>query len=44
MGKVFKQITDSWSEKAAADQDRAPIRAGAHGFSSSQGLRHTRLR
>ena len=23
MGKVFKQITDSWSEKAAPDRDRA---------------------
>jgi len=23
MGKVFKQITDSWGEKAAPDQDRA---------------------
>jgi hypothetical protein len=23
MGKVFKQITDSWSEKAAPDQNRA---------------------
>jgi hypothetical protein len=23
MGKVFKQITDSWGEKVAPDQDRA---------------------
>ena len=23
MGKVFKQIQDSWAEKAALDQDRA---------------------
>jgi hypothetical protein len=22
MGKVFKQITDSWGEKATADEDR----------------------
>jgi hypothetical protein len=28
MGKVFKQITDSWGEKASPDQDRAPKRAG----------------
>ena len=28
MGKVFKQITDSWGEKAAPDQDRAPQKAG----------------
>jgi hypothetical protein len=23
MGKVFKQITDSWTEKASPDQERA---------------------
>jgi hypothetical protein len=28
MGKVFKQITDSWAEKAAPDQDRAPKKPG----------------
>ena len=28
MGKVFKQITDSWGEKAAPGQDRAPKKAG----------------
>ncbi len=28
MGKVFKQITDSWGEKAAPDQDRAQKKAG----------------
>ena len=28
MGKVFKQITDSWGEKASPDQDRARKRAG----------------
>ena len=27
MGKVFKQITDSWGEKASPDQDRAQKRA-----------------
>ena len=27
MGKVFKQITDSWGEKAAPDQDRAQKKA-----------------
>jgi hypothetical protein len=31
MGKVFKQITDSWGEKAAPDQNRA--RKGAGGGS-----------
>jgi hypothetical protein len=30
MGKVFKQITDSWAEKAAPDQDR-PTRKAAKG-------------
>ena len=29
MGKVFKQITDSWREKAAPDQDRAEKGPGA---------------
>ena len=28
MGKVFKQITDSWGEKSAPDQDRAQSKAG----------------
>jgi hypothetical protein len=28
MGKVFKQITDSWGEKASPDQDRAQKKAG----------------
>ena len=28
MGKVFKQITDSWGEKSAPDQDRAKSKAG----------------
>jgi hypothetical protein len=28
MGKVFKQITDSWGEKAAPEQPRARKRAG----------------
>jgi hypothetical protein len=28
MGKVFKQITDSWGEKASPDQDRARKGAG----------------
>ncbi len=28
MGKVFKQITDSWGERAPPDQDRAQKRAG----------------
>jgi hypothetical protein len=28
MGKVFKQITDSWGEKAAPDQNRAHKGAG----------------
>ena len=28
MGKVFKQITDSWGEKAAPDQNRAQTKAG----------------
>jgi hypothetical protein len=28
MGKVFKQITDSWGEKAAPDQNRAQKKAG----------------
>jgi len=28
MGKVFKQITDSWGEEAAPDQNRAPKGAG----------------
>jgi len=28
MGKVFKQITDSWSEQAGDDQRRARKRAG----------------
>jgi hypothetical protein len=28
MGKVFKQITDSWGEKAAPDEDRAQKKAG----------------
>jgi len=28
MGKVFKQITDSWGEQAAPDQDRAQKKAG----------------
>jgi len=28
MGKVFKQITDSWGEKAAPDQNRAQQKAG----------------
>jgi hypothetical protein len=28
MGKVFKQITDSWGEKAAPEQARARKRAG----------------
>ena len=28
MGKVFKQITDSWGEKAAPDQNRAQKEAG----------------
>ena len=28
MGKVFKQITDSWGEKAAPEQDRAEKPAG----------------
>ena len=28
MGKVFKQITDSWGEKADPDQNRAQIKAG----------------
>ena len=28
MGKVFKQITDSWGEKAAHVRDRAQKRAG----------------
>jgi hypothetical protein len=27
MGKVFKQITDSWGEKAAPDQSRAEKKA-----------------
>jgi len=29
MGKVFKQITDSWGEKAAPDQDRTEKGPGA---------------
>ncbi len=28
MGKVFKQITDSWGEKASRDQDRDRKGAG----------------
>ena len=28
MGKVFKQITDSWGEKASPDRKRAARRAG----------------
>jgi hypothetical protein len=28
MAKVFKQITDSWGEKASRDQDRAQKKAG----------------
>jgi hypothetical protein len=28
MGKVFKQITDSWGEQAAPDQQRARKKAG----------------
>lgn len=28
MGKVFKQITDSWGEKASPDQNRAQKKAG----------------
>jgi hypothetical protein len=28
MGKVFKQITDSWGEKAVPDQIRAQKKAG----------------
>ncbi len=28
MGKVFKQITDSWGEKASRDQNRARKGAG----------------
>jgi len=28
MGKVFKQITDSWGEKATPDQNRAHTKAG----------------
>lgn len=28
MGKVFKQITDSWGEKAGRERDRAPKEAG----------------
>jgi hypothetical protein len=28
MGKVFKQITDSWGENASRDQKRAQKRAG----------------
>ena len=28
MGKVFKQITDSWGEKAIPDQNRAQKKAG----------------
>ena len=28
MGKVFKQITDSWGEKASHDQDRAQKKGG----------------
>ncbi len=28
MGKVFKQITDSWGEQAAPDQGRARTKAG----------------
>ena len=28
MGKVFKQITDSWGEKAAPDPDPAQTKAG----------------
>jgi hypothetical protein len=28
MGKVFKQITDSWGEKAPPDQNRAQKKAG----------------
>jgi hypothetical protein len=27
MGKVWKQITDSWGERAASDQNRAQKRA-----------------
>jgi hypothetical protein len=27
-GKVFKQITDSWAEKASPDQKRAQEKAG----------------
>jgi hypothetical protein len=27
MGKVFKQITDSWGEKASPDQNRAQTKA-----------------
>lgn len=28
MGKVFKQITDSWGEQASPARNRAPKRAG----------------
>ena len=28
MGKIFKQITDSWGEKAAPDQNRAQTKTG----------------
>jgi hypothetical protein len=28
MAKVFKQITDSWGEKASPDQDRVQKKAG----------------
>ncbi len=28
MGKVFKQITDSWGEKAVPDQNRAQKKVG----------------
>jgi hypothetical protein len=28
MGKVFKQITDSWGEKAAPDLNQAQKKAG----------------
>jgi hypothetical protein len=28
MGKVFKQIIDSWGEKPSPDQDRAQKKAG----------------
>jgi hypothetical protein len=28
MGKVFKQITDAWGEKASHDQNRAQKKAG----------------